>query len=111
MWTTLFASLCKPARGRRDVRLGGTTKGKSSGIQRTMTSASSPTQFKALRHRRGNPTSSPRSTTCTVVSRSLRSDRAVFKLSDGTTLDERRFFPLGEGDEVAHTTDSLAVHV
>ena len=44
-----------------------------------------------------------------VLSRSARGDRAEFKLSDGTTLESRRYLPLGEGDVVRGDGDALAV--
>jgi energy-coupling factor transporter ATP-binding protein EcfA2/GNAT superfamily N-acetyltransferase len=44
-----------------------------------------------------------------VLSRSVVGDRSEFKLSDGTTLVERRFLPLGQGDLVAGDGETLAV--
>jgi energy-coupling factor transporter ATP-binding protein EcfA2/GNAT superfamily N-acetyltransferase len=45
------------------------------------------------------------------MARSVHSDRSVFRLSDDTTLEARRFLPLGQGDTIVHDAHSLAVLV
>lgn len=76
-----------------------------------MAPASSLRSSKGLLFRQQSHAEPPLSSARTVTSRSLRDDRASFRLSDGKVFEARRFLPIGQGDTVAHGADSLLVHV